>query len=451
MSENIELPGVVLTPAQRYFNRFLKNQSSGGVVLLFCTLIALIFANIPALSGVCSVWNTECGITLGSFDLKMSLLEWVNDGLMVVFFFSVGLEIKREMVVGQLSSRKKATLPVFAALGGMIFPALIYSLFNAGNPETSSGWGVPMATDIAFAIGIISLLGKRVPIGAKVLLTALAIADDLGSIVVLALFYPTHALDFTALMIALGIFALLVVCNRIGIFHSAVYIICGVVMWYFVLQSGIHATIAGVLLAITIPIKSRVTHIHAVSVINHFLHKIKEKATDSEDLSFNSDQQHIVHALSEHLDSMEPMLHKLETKLQNVVSFFIMPVFALANAAVVLQLSLTADGGVPPVAMGIFFGLVVGKPLGISLFSFIAVKLKLSDLPEKTGWKHIFSVGILGGIGFTMSIFIDNLAFNDASVINTGKVAILIASATAALAGLLLMHFIFRKNTNQTL
>lgn len=444
-------PMTPLTPAQRYFTKFLQNQSSGGIVLLICTVVALLFANIPALSGACAVWQTEMGIHLGSFELKMSLLQWVNDGLMVIFFFSVGMEIKRELVVGQLSSRKKASLPVLAAVGGMLFPALIFTFFNYGNPHTDSGWGVPMATDIAFAIGIISLLGNRVPIGVKVLLTALAIADDLGSIVVLALFYPTHAISFPALGIALAIFAVLLICNKAGVYSTTVYIIGGIIMWFFVLSSGIHATIAGVLLAITIPMKGKVTQPHAIAVISHFLGKFKDKSTETHDLSFNADQQHIVHALSEHLDSMEPMLHKFETKIQSIVNFFIMPLFALANAAVVLHFDGMGAEGLSPVVHGIFFGLLLGKPLGITLFSLLAVKLKISDLPEGTSWRQIFAMGILGGIGFTMSIFIDNLAFADQTVVNVGKVAILVTSATAALLGLLMMHLVSEKQPKKSI
>ncbi|MBQ0123568.1 MAG: Na+/H+ antiporter NhaA [Bacteroidales bacterium] len=431
-----------LSPAQRYFLNFVQSESSGGVMLLICTVIALIFANVPALQDVLSFWEIEGGINFGSFSLQMSLLEWVNDALMAIFFFTVGLEIKREMTVGQLSSVKKATLPVIAALGGMIFPALIYTLFNANDPITSSGWGIPMATDIAFAIGIISLLGNRVPIGAKVLLTALAIADDLGSIIVLAVFYPTHALNFAALGIALAIFALLLLCNKLGVCKGYLYIICGIVMWYFVLRSGVHATIAGVLLAIAVPMRSRVKQASFIDRSQTLLDEFKELAEGGEHA--NDSQQTIIHAMSENMDSMEPLLHKFETNLQPIVNFFIMPVFALANAAVVFDSSAFA-GGIPTVALGIFFGLVCGKPLGIFLFSWIAVKLKLADLPENTKWKQIFAMGILGGIGFTMSIFVDNLAFTDIITINTGKVSILIASLTASILGLIVMRMVTKE------
>lgn len=437
-----------LSPAQRYFSRFFENQSASGIVLLICTVIALIFANVPALSGVCDIWETECGISIGKLAIRMNLLEWVNDGLMVIFFFTVGLEIKREMVSGQLSTLKKASLPVFAALGGMIFPALIFTLFNFGNPESSHGWGVPMATDIAFAIGIISLLGNRVPIGVKVLLTALAIADDLGSIIVLALFYPTHALNFVAFGVAMGIFLLLLLLNKCGERHVGIYIIGGIFLWYFMLVSGIHATIAGVLLAITIPLKSPATQTYVTARTKFLLGKFEEKATQTPDMTMNNDQLHIVHALSESMDSVEPMLQKFETGLQPFVNFFIMPVFALANANVVFNFG--GFDGIPPVALGIFFGLLVGKPIGIFLFSFIAVKSRIADLPENTKWKQILAMGVLGGIGFTMSIFVDNLAFADPDIVNLGKVAILITSMTAAIVGLVLMHITTGKSKRTT-
>lgn len=435
-----------LTAAQKYFTKFIQSQSAGGVLLLLCTIVALVFANVPALRDAWDFWNVECGFSIGSFSIDMSVLEWVNDGLMVIFFFTVGMEIKREMLVGQLSSVKKATLPVVAALGGMIFPAVIYALFNCNNPESINGWGIPMATDIAFAIGIISLLGDRVPIGVKVLLTALAIADDLGAIIVLAIFYPTHALNFAALGVAFAIFAVLLIANRLGAQRGYLYIIGGVFMWYFVLASGVHATIAGVLLAIAVPMRSRVSQASFMERSQSLIRDFKEAANGSSLLA-NDEQQHIIHAMSENMDEMEPLLHKFETNLQPVVNFFIMPVFALANAGVAFDLG-AFSGGMPTAALGIFFGLVCGKPMGIFLFSYLAVKLKLSDLPAGTQWKQILAMGVLGGIGFTMSIFIDNLAFRDPTLVDIGKVSILVASMTAALLGLVLMKLVTRRQND---
>ncbi|MDD2594583.1 MAG: Na+/H+ antiporter NhaA [Bacteroidales bacterium] len=435
----IEVDPVKTSAVRKYFNKFFKSQSTGGILLLACALIALIIANVPSLSHIKDMWGISMGIEFGDFSLKMPLLDWVNDGLMAVFFFVVGLEIKREMMVGELSSIKQATLPVFAALGGMIFPALIYSIFNMQDPASSHGWGIPMATDIAFAIGVISLLGNRVPMGIKVMLTALAIVDDLGAIIVLAIFYPTHALDFNSLLIALSIFAFLMLMNKLGVKKVFVYVIGGVFMWYFVYCSGIHATIAGVLLAITIPHKTTINEVLFIMSSEYDIKRFKEVSDSNVSVLANHEQQHILHRMSENLDKMEPLMHKLETKLQPLVNFVIMPLFALANAGVLFSMDVFS-GGIPGVSLGIFFGLLFGKPIGIFLFSLISVKLKLSDLPSGVKWKQVFAMGILGGIGFTMSIFIDNLAFKDIDMANLGKVSILLTSFTAALVGLGVLH-----------
>lgn len=432
----------------RYFNKFIKSESAGGVILLICAIIAIIIANVPALAPLQRIWNIEAGLELGNFSLKMTLYEWVNDCLMAVFFFVVGLEIKREMMVGQLSSFKKATLPVFAALGGMIFPALIYAACNINSPETMNGWGIPMATDIAFAIGILSLLGNRVPIGIKVLLTALAIADDLGAIIVLAVFYPTHALCISALLIALGIFIFLLIMNRIGVKSLVIYIIGGLFMWYFVLSSGIHATIAGVLLALAIPHKTKFNGKKLARELTVSLHQLEKETELEGDVFASKDQQYLIHRMSEHLDMTEPLMHKCETKLSPIVNFIIMPLFALANAGVAFGGNLFG-GGLSPVSIGIFFGLIVGKPLGITIFSLIAVKSRLSDLPQGVNFKQIFAMGVLGGIGFTMSIFIDNLAFPNSPYLEIGKATILLTSFTAALLGLVTLYIMTRQKTTK--
>lgn len=377
----------------------LHNESTGGVLLLVCAVIAVTLASVPGGEWFGRMWETHGGFDIGGFGMEMSLRHWVNDALMAVFFFTVGLEIKREMISGQLSSLRKSALPVVAAIGGMLVPALIYMAFNAGKPETANGWGIPMATDIAFAIGILSLLGDRVPAGLKVFLTALAIVDDLGAIIVLAIFYPSHALHLDCLLYVAGIMAVLAVFNRAGIRNKYFYIIPGIVMWYFTYMSGIHATISGVLLAMMIPSKG-----------------------------------------GEH-----SLMQTMEHRLHPVVSFLIMPVFALANAGVALDLSGLSDSGMAPVALGIFFGLLVGKPAGIFLFSLLGIKLGLATRPDGTKWGQLAATGILGGIGFTMSIFVNNLAFSDPAVIDTGKISILLTSASAAVAGLIAMSLTCRK------
>lgn len=437
-----------MTWAQRYFTNFFKGESAGGILLLICTVITLLFANIPALRPVLGIWNAEGGLEFGSFSLKMSLLEWVNDGLMAIFFFTVGLEIKREMTVGQLSSVKKAALPVFAALGGMIFPALIFTIFNHGNPATSHGWGVPMATDIAFAVGILAILGKKAPLGIKVLLTAIAIADDLGSIIVLAIFYPTHAIHFVPLLIGLAIFAVLLLLGKWGVRKVWVTVIGGLFLWYFIYRSGVHATIAGVLLAITVPYKTKVNELRFGVRMQYLLNEFKGVSNCEVEGLANDDEMHILHQMSEDLDAIEPLMHKFESNLQPIVNFMIMPLFALANAAVLLHMDFSAPG-ITGLTLGIFFGLLCGKPIGIYLFSLLSVKCKVAALPDGVTKPQLLAMGVLAGIGFTMSIFIDNLAFHDPAFVDTGKVAILITSTTAAVLGYIIFNIMSKKTIKQ--
>ncbi|MFV0220489.1 MULTISPECIES: Na+/H+ antiporter NhaA [Empedobacter] len=373
----------------KLFNQFFHSQTSGGILLIFCTAFSLLLANSPIAESYDAIWLTDM--------FGHSFAHWINDGLMAIFFFLIGLELKREVFVGELSDTKKAILPVFAALGGMLIPAFIFFLTNKGT-DTIHGFGIPMATDIAFAVAIITMLGKRVPLSLKVFLTALAVIDDLGAIVVIALFYPNPELplDFTqfgiAIAILLGLFAL----NKLKVKSIIPYIIGGIAVWWFMLHSGIHATIAGVLVAFTIPFDK----------------------DDSKSLSA-----------------------KMEHALHIPVAFIILPLFALANTAI------TIDGGglahfSIPLASGIFLGLVVGKPVGITLFTWIAVKLGLCELPTAVNFKRVFGVGILGGIGFTMSIFVSMLAFKDPSYINEAKLMILVASLTAAIVGFIVLKIL---------
>mgnify|MGYP003602154764 FL=1 len=366
----------------KLYQQFFKSQSSGGIILIFCTILSLLLANSSFVDSYNAIWN---------FDLfGHSFAHWINDGLMAIFFFLIGLELKKEIFVGELSTTKKAILPIFAALGGMLVPAFIFYLTNRGT-DTIDGFGIPMATDIAFAVAIITMLGNRVPLSLKVFLTALAVIDDLGAIIVIALFYPNPELplDFTqfgiAIAILLGLFAL----NKLKVKSMIPYIIGGIAVWWFMLHSGIHATIAGVLVAFTIPFDK----------------------DDSKSLSA-----------------------KMEHALHLPVAFIILPLFALANTAITIDGAGLAHFSLP-LASGIFLGLVIGKPLGITLFTFIAVKLGLCELPTAVNFKRVFGVGILGGIGFTMSIFVSMLAFKDPSYINEAKLMILVASLTAAILG----------------
>lgn len=429
----------------RTFNRFFSNESSGGVLLLVCAIIAVTLASIPGGEWFDRIWETEAGFEIGDFSMDMSLRHWVNDALMAIFFFSVGLEIKREMLVGQLSSFKKSILPIMAAIGGMLVPAAIYWAFNSGHPESIRGWGIPMATDIAFAIGILSLLGNRVPASLKVFLTALAIADDLGAIIVLAIFYPTHAIHPEHLVYVGLVMAVLFLFNRLGIKEKYLYIIPGAAMWYFTYRSGIHATIAGVFLAMTIPAGNRLDGIRFRDRISILLKKFKPSASRNYGILSSSEQQHVIHSMRTAVLDADPLLHRLESSLHPIVTFVIMPVFALANAGVALDLSALASGGLSPVTAGILFGLLVGKPAGIFLFSFIGIRLKLASMPAGVTWKQLAATGVLGGIGFTMSIFINNLAFADPALVDIGKVSILITSALAAILGLTAMSLSCRK------
>ena len=425
------------------FSHFVHNEAIGGIILLCCAVIALVCANTSALTGFTRFWtDTNASIHLGTFSIDMSLEQWVNDGLMAVFFFVVGLEIKREMMVGELKSFKHSALPILAALGGMIFPALIYTIFNYGTP-TSNGWGIPMATDIAFAIGILSLLGNRVPLGLKVFLTALAIVDDLGSIVVLAIFYPSHALHFDMLGYALLVVSVLLVFNKMKVNRILFYVIPGVALWYFVLQSGVHATIAGVLLALTIPSSTKINEVQFMVSIKHLLDKFKLNSQRGIDVLANPQQQEVIHNMSTEIRHVEPLMHTFEAALHPWVTFFIMPVFALVNSGVALNFS--AADSIPPVAVGIFFGLFIGKPVGIFLFSLLSCLFKIAELPAGSNWKQLWAIGMIGGIGFTMSIFIDSLAFTDQSAIDMGKIAIIMTSVVVSVVGLIVVSLTCRK------
>lgn len=415
---------------------FLESQTSGGLVLLICTVIALVVANVPALQHLQELWHVEAGISIGNFKIEMSVMHWINDALMAVFFFVVGLEIKREMLVGELSSVKKATLPIFAALGGMLVPAAIYAIFNHGTP-TSNGWGIPMATDIAFAVGVISILGKRCPSALKIFLLALAIVDDLGAIIVLALFYPSHELNFVFMGLALVVFLILILFNKMKVNSPYVYLMFGLVLWYFVFRSGIHATIAGVLLAITIPSKTTINEVRFFVKVKHLLEKFKENGNSEVEVLANPKQMEVIHDINEEVDAINPLMHRFESALHPISHFLIIPLFALANAGVTLDGSILQMSPMPAVVPGIFFGLLLGKPIGITLFSYISVKTRLAELPGGVPWKQIFAIGMVAGIGFTMSIFVDNLAFSDPVYLNMGKAAILVTSFVSAICGML--------------
>ena len=373
---------IIPTALSKLFNEFFENEKTSGIILLCCTILSLILANSGLQADYTSFWKIDAG--------GHHLDHWINDGLMTIFFLMIGLELEREIYIGELSNLKNAMLPIFGALGGMLFPAGIFLLLNYGMP-TQSGAGIPMATDIAFAIGILALLGDRVPVSLKIFLMALAVIDDLGAILTIAIFYSSD-ISWMYLGGAASIFLILGGLNRLKINNIIPYLIGGVLMWYCMLNSGVHATITGILLAFVIPFQNG-----------------GENTTS----------------------------YKLQSFLHKPVSFVILPIFALANTAITINTSSFAGDLFSTNSLGIFFGLVFGKPIGILLFALLAVRLKISTKPSDLKWKHIFGVGILGGIGFTMSIFITLLAFDDPQTIDASKIAIMISSLVAAIGGLI--------------
>lgn len=418
------------------FQRFFSTSAASGLVLLACTVVALVWANSPWAESYHRFWAARAVIATPAFGLTLPAHDWVNDGLMTVFFFLVGLEIKREILVGELSSRRSAMLPVAAAFGGMIVPAAFYSAINAGGPG-ASGWGMPMATDIAFALGVLALLGDRVPSGLRVFLAALAIADDLGAVLVIALFY-TGALNWGALAGAAVVLAMLVALNRAGVRRPLTYALLGVVLWLFVLASGIHATIAGVLLALVIPARTRINEEEFLDRAEASLAEFRAADEPGTTVLSNRGHQSALQALENAADAAQAPLQRMEQALQAVVSFVIMPIFALANAGV--PLGRIGDALHSPVALGVVLGLFLGKPIGITLASHLAVRSGAGELPEGVAWRHIHGAAWLGGIGFTMSLFIGGLAFTNVAVLDTAKLAVLCASTLAGMAGYLLLR-----------
>jgi NhaA family Na+:H+ antiporter len=415
----------------RPFQEFLRVESSAGILLLICTAVALAWANSPHGSSYFELARAPVTVGLGPFVLSKPLLLWINDGLMAIFFFVVGLEIKREILVGELSSPRKAVLPIVAALGGMIVPAAIYLSLNAGT-EATKGWGIPVATDIAFAIGALTLLGRRVPLGLKVFLTALAIADDLGAVLVITVFY-TSELDVAALGAAMMFVVLLGLANWAGVRHPLLYGLLGLGLWLAVFQSGVHPTVAGVLLAMTIPSRSRIDSLDFLSRCRAYLDEFERHQQPGRQMLTDADQEAALHAIETSCEQATPPLQRIEHALHPWVMYLIMPVFAFFNAAVVFEGGLWSTLR-HPATLGVMLGLVIGKPAGITLFSWLAVRFKIAVLPYKVHWRHMLGVACLGGIGFTMSLFIGGLAFDGASLASV-KTGILFASATAGVIG----------------
>ena len=372
---------------------FIRLETSGGIILMIAAVLAMIIANSPLATAYDAILGTYIKVGIGSFEIAKPAILWINDGLMAIFFFLVGLEIKREVLAGELSSFDKAILPIMAAIGGMAVPGLIYAIINWGTPENLNGWAIPTATDIAFALGILALIGSRAPVALKIFLLAIAIIDDLGAIVIIAVFY-TSQLSINALTISMLGFAVAIVLNRMGIQRTAPYLLVVIVMWVFVLKSGVHATLAGVLIALTIPLKSK-----------------------------NED---------------EALLYKMEHGLHPWVAFLILPIFAFANAGVNFS-GIGIGDLLQPLTLGIAVGLFLGKQIGVFIATWIGVKSGVARLPENVTWRHVYGVACLTGVGFTMSLFIGSLAFEAADEMNSVRLGVVLGSILSGLFGYVLL------------
>lgn len=425
------------------FEHFLHAQTTTGLVLMFMTVLALILANSPLAEVYAHFFHMKIDFNIGSWALSHTLHHWINDGLMAIFFFIIGLEIKREILAGELSNIKVAMLPILAAVGGMVFPAMIYLSINSGT-EGAGGWGIPMATDIAFAISALVLLGKRVPPALVTFLVALAIVDDLGAVLVIALFY-TDTINTMALGLSGVMFLIMVAFNRFGIHMILPYFIVGLFMWFFMLESGVHATIAGVIAALTIPSKPKQAPITFAKDTKDLLDDY-EKYPVTTDHVMHEKQKALLLNIKDNIDAVGTPSSKLEHDLHLPVALIVIPLFALANAGIAIDFASIGDTIVEPVSLGIIAGLILGKVIGIFGVSWLAIKMKIAKLPENSTMSQIFGVSFLGGIGFTMSIFVADLAFvNTPELIFQAKVGILAASLFAGLFGYFWLKMVSKK------
>jgi NhaA family Na+:H+ antiporter len=428
----------------RPFQKFIQEESSSGIVLLVCTVVALILSNSPLSDAYHDFWALEFSIGFAGYEVAESLHDWINDGLMAMFFFVVGLELKREIIGGELSNIRNALLPLAAALGGMVLPALIYLGFNNHSPG-EVGWGIPMATDIAFALAVLSILGNRVPYAARIFLTTLAIADDLGAVLVIAINYSSN-ISIANLAVGAGFLAVLLTANYLGVRSTILYGILGIGgLWLAFLLSGVHATVAGVLGALAIPARTKIKE-------SSFAAHLREYVTEFESIQPNDlsilepGQVHAIEKIKSLTRSADTPLQRLEHALRPIALFVVMPIFALANAGISLE-GISLDDLLAPVTIGVFFGLLLGKMLGIFGMSWLFVKLKWANLPEGVGFKTILGLGMLGGIGFTMSLFITTLAFGTSSDhAIEAKIGIIAASVLAGLLGWIFL----RRQTQRT-
>jgi NhaA family Na+:H+ antiporter len=432
--------------AARPFQRFFKRIVSGTFPLFFTTVAALVWANVSS-GSYHAVWHTELSIALGDFKVTKALIDWIDEALMALFFFVVGLEIKREILVGELISAKKALLPVAAAVGGMLFPAGIYLALNYHTPE-ASGWGIPMATDIVFSLAVLAALGKRITLGLKIFLSAFAIADDLGAVLVIALFY-TESIVWHYLLLAILFLMALAVANFFWVRWTLVYAILGICIWFTMLGSGIHATVAGVIVAMFIPARGKYD-------TDTFLDKVHKQLSDFRcepgscgyTILLNPQHLNACHNIELACHDLQTPLQRLDHGLQAWIAFLVLPLFAMANAGISLEGVSVLHAMSHPITLGIVIGLVVGKPVGISLFTYLAHKILKAPLPSGVHWQHIVGASILGGIGFTMSLFISGLSFTSAESVAFSKLGILAGSVISGILGLIVLKAVKAPNTN---
>jgi len=419
------------------FERFYNTETSSSILLLFMTFIALVFANSPWGDVYEKLLQYKLSIGIADSSISKPIILWINDGLMAIFFFVIGLEVKREILAGELSSRRKATLPFIAAIGGMVFPIIIFLILNQ-DPSADKGWAIPMATDIAFALGILRLLGNRVPHGLKVFLLAFAIVDDLGAILVIAVFYST-SINWGLILIALGILVVLALLTHFRLYSKYLYFVGALVVWYLFLKSGVHATIAGVLMALTIPIKRNLGNQDFVANLGEALSRFLPKPGEKQGTILSHNQIQALDKIEDITEGIQCPLQYLENKLHGWVSFLIMPIFAFANAGVPF---IGRPLEHPQVSLAIGLALIFGNLVGISLLSYLGIKSKIAMPIEGVKLKSLIAVSLLGGVGFTMSLFITNLSFTEISYINAAKIGILAGSLLSGLAG----YFILKKS-----
>ncbi len=426
------------------FQKFDRSQSLGGLLLFGATVVALIFANTQLGDFYESLRGTILGFEAGSFSLKKPLLLWVNDGLMAIFFFMIGLEIKRELMIGELNSPSKAALPLVAALGGMLVPVVFYLVLNR-NPQASNGWGIPMATDIAFSLAILKLLGNRVPVGLKVFLVAFAILDDIGAVLVIALFYSS-SIDWMMLAWAAIPMSLLVFLNLKNLFPKYLHLACSAIIWYFFLKSGIHPTIAGVLLAFTVPLRQKTDAHTFTEEMCRIADEFREHDTDPSPM-LTPEQIERIDDIEQWTEKVQSPLQHLEHVLHGWVAMFIMPVFAFFNAGVAFSAGMNPD---LPLITSLAVSLFLGKTIGVTLFSYAGLKLKLATLPQGVTFRQIFGTAMLAGVGFTMSMFIASLAFSGAAdLMDSAKIGIMGGSLVSGVGGYLTLR-LCRKGTDNT-